>query len=1447
MKTNHFSYSILFLFLAFISGYNSFAQIPVWQLVEPKYPTVDAVVAGFVVDANEWGRGNQDATAYIQNLLDRLSNYTNDPLHGGGVVFLPEGHYRIDGHLIIPKGITLRGEWEKPVKGQPIKGTVIEARADRGDENAIPFIMMESSAALMDLAFWYPEQDADAIVPYPPTIQLARPGASGAEFSNVKNVTLVNTYGGIFHPGPGSCPIVSGVYGTPLKYGVEIDEISDVGRVEWCDFSPKYWAGSGLPGSPSIGNNSIYTQWVYNNSEGIVMRKNDWTYACYITVEGYKIGYHATHSRKNVNDVPNGHNYGLRLSDCKYGLRFESHADIGIMFTDVVIRNCEYGLYVNYDAGEILQLYQWDIDAGENNYAFFTHPNSSSIISLQQSTIRSGKVLLQGSVLLATDNDFLNNAPQVVFEVNARGDLIGNRFKDNNPRIEEKSSWKNIIDNTPIVTQKLPVYREFHAQIKKPQRMVMYNVLDDPFNVQKGTRTRIPTEDATTGIQAALNQAAADGGGIVYLPPGHYRINGSLTVPTGVELQGGNNVSSSPMGPGSVLEIYANENNPDGPSPVILQEKSGIRGVVFNYPKQVHCTIMSEQVLRGFADIPRYPYSIKGGGKDVYVVNVGMRAAYKAVDVSGCDNFYIDHLNGMFWKEGVYAKDADNGTIANMQCNTIVFVCGDEEKFGGWPNSNRGQCSGNEWKNPYMYNFLNLEFLILDNTKNTFLYNDFNYGTLNGIVLRNGTEGLAIGFGLDNNNVCLLADGENIHFDFINTQFCALQEAKAVLGLGDACTYIKTTSNFKNGIVNLFASDYGGAPGLPGVIMNGESALNLYAANFNQSGNEAVIEIDNGIIDMFCSQVRSSNQGRMAIGSQLNNLKVEGCYDRNNSGKTFAGYKNNTGNNAEPAEITGMLDRTGWIASASISNGSAANAIDGKTDTNWNSSWQNQGEGQDMVWFMVDARNTVIFNQILLDYSSNPNDGPQFYIAEVSDDGIVWKQIANGEGNTAVRTTIAIEPTTARYIRITKPADTDKANYWTITEFYLLMSDNSNVTPILDPYHVAPAVLPARIEAEEYDKGGEGLAYHDSDAANRGDAGFRTSEGVDISIGATGEVVSYTQAGEWIKYTVELNNAGEYRLNALVSSNKGASFSIAVNTIESIGEINVPNTGSLNTYVEVGAFINLERGVHELTLMFNGEMNIDYLEFKPAYHGTPFYAQPLSVPGTIEAEDFDKGGEGVSWHDTQNDATNNYREATGVKIETWNDTGVTNVAGISSGEWLRYTIQVVETGIYDIDCYVASPNANGRFRLHFPFELGKLPDSGEIFVPNTGGWNNWRVLTLKNMLLPQGEYCMEIAIQTGDFNLDKFVFHEQGTTDVAKVENDHSIRVYAAAQRLTVQSAADDLIREIAVYDVMGRLITMKTNRNQSFVTLDIPISSNFLVVKVRTEKASFTQKIQSK
>src|SRR5205823_2168007 len=109
--------------------------------------------------------------------------------------------------------------------------------------------------------------------------------------------------------------------------------------------------------------------------------------------------------------------------------------------------------------------------------------------------------------------------------------------------------------------------------------------------------------------------------------------------------------------------------------------------------------------------------------------------------------------------------------------------------------------------------------------------------------------------------------------------------------------------------------------------------------------------------------------------------------------------------------------------------------------------------------------------------------------------------------------------------------------------------------------------------------------------------------------------------------------------------------------------------------------------------------NFDSVELKrrrETFTGSPFFADQM-----IEAENFDKGGETVTYHDTE--AANvggAYRPAEGVDIEASGDVGGGyNVGFAKAGEWMEYTLSVINDGLYGIDARVASLRAGGRF--HF--------------------------------------------------------------------------------------------------------------------------------------------------
>src|SRR5258708_39726396 len=88
-----------------------------------------------------------------------------------------------------------------------------------------------------------------------------------------------------------------------------------------------------------------------------------------------------------------------------------------------------------------------------------------------------------------------------------------------------------------------------------------------------------------------------------------------------------------------------------------------------------------------------------------------------------------------------------------------------------------------------------------------------------------------------------------------------------------------------------------------------------------------------------------------------------------------------------------------------------------------------------------------------------------------------------------------------------------------------------------------------------------------------------------------------------------------------------------------------------------------------------------------ASSSTPYSGSPAVVPGTIQAENFDNGGEGVAYHDSgSNNVGGAYRQ-TGVDIEA-SSAGGYDVGWIAAGEWLNYTVSVATAGTYTVQVRV---------------------------------------------------------------------------------------------------------------------------------------------------------------
>ncbi len=187
---------------------------------------------------------------------------------------------------------------------------------------------------------------------------------------------------------------------------------------------------------------------------------------------------------------------------------------------------------------------------------------------------------------------------------------------------------------------------------------------------------------------------------------------------------------------------------------------------------------------------------------------------------------------------------------------------------------------------------------------------------------------------------------------------------------------------------------------------------------------------------------------------------------------------------------------------------------------------------------------------------------------------------------------------------------------------------------------------------------------------------------------------------------------------------------------------------SVATVDNQGFVTTIERGTTMIIATSAFDATVADTAIVDVWYQSPF--NNLSVPGIIELEDYDEGGEGVAYHDTTPaNSGNSYRDE-GVDIEITNDqSGAYNVTDIDAGEWLEYEINVLADGDYYLYLRAAAAT-EGLLKL----EIEALDIREELNIP-AAGIDQWSMISLPNSLaLTAGNYIMKLTSLGGEFRLN---------------------------------------------------------------------------------------------
>ncbi len=281
-----------------------------------KTPTV----ASGRFDVRQFGAvadGQTDDTAAFQRALDAAGQA------GGGVVYASRGNYLFAGHLNVPNAVTLLGIWQSVPAHNGIRdrgmpkptddGTTFLVTEGAGKEDGPAFVTLNTNSTLKGVVLYYPQQNVDD-VPQPYPWAIAMRGKNPA----VLAVEMLNPYNGI-DVTRNERHLIRDVQGQPLRRGILVDSIYDIGRIENVHFNP-WWSTR-----PKL------FQWQMANGEAFIFGRSDWQYVFNTFCFGYAVGYRFIQSKAGV---CNGNFLGIGADDCYTALVVDNCAPYGLLITN---------------------------------------------------------------------------------------------------------------------------------------------------------------------------------------------------------------------------------------------------------------------------------------------------------------------------------------------------------------------------------------------------------------------------------------------------------------------------------------------------------------------------------------------------------------------------------------------------------------------------------------------------------------------------------------------------------------------------------------------------------------------------------------------------------------------------------------------------------------------------------------------------------------------------------------------------------------------------------------------------------------------------------------------------------------------------------------------------------------------------------------------------------
>ncbi len=405
--------------------------------IKPHPESVDRVS---VLDFGAKADGKTDATAAFQKALDSFGKR-------GGTVYIPNGTYLIADSLNVPQAVTLKGSFESVPSHNGIRnpglpkpgddGTTLLITGNKGNEKASPAITLNTNSTLRGVVMYWPLQDPEKIPDAYPW-GIAMRGKNPA----LLDVEMLNPYNAI-DASQNERALIRNISGQPLRRGIFVDGIYDIGRIENVHWNP-WWSMK-----PALYN------WQRQNGEAFIFERTDWHYVINTFCFGYNVGYKFGASSGATGSC-NGNFLGIGADACHTAIKVEQSAPYGILITN--------GEFVALDGDDPTMVEVTAANQGNvrfMNSAFWGPCNQiakisgkgtigfSDCIFVQWDKNREGRKAIQvhdGSIVIR-GCDFMADSPQVSIGKDVQRAIVSENTVKGKVRIENEANNTAIHSN----------------------------------------------------------------------------------------------------------------------------------------------------------------------------------------------------------------------------------------------------------------------------------------------------------------------------------------------------------------------------------------------------------------------------------------------------------------------------------------------------------------------------------------------------------------------------------------------------------------------------------------------------------------------------------------------------------------------------------------------------------------------------------------------------------------------------------------------------------------------------------------------------------------------------------------------------------------------------------------------------------------------------------------